>query len=182
MIINRKLFSNVLKHAIAHASRDTTRPHLCGVHFSGVGNRLQIQAMDSHRILRVDVIAPESVEGVEEVFISYDHAKALLACLKVGPDEISVLVGPNGVSSCGYTAAPSSERFPPTTRIIPDASNGPTCAVHANPGCLIDALTAFKALGARVRIQSGAGPLDPIRLSGETPDASIVVIVMPMRP
>jgi len=157
-----------VKALLAFASKDATRPHLCGVYLDGS----QAVAIDGHTLLALELEGEPCTGLVPRAW--FEQLGKVL-----GRDPTELVVADGAVSCSALPpVALSSATFPSWRQVIP----APYLGRPAEPVGLCCAYLArlelvTRALGCDGMALESAGALDPV--VARAPGA--VAVVMPMR-
>ncbi len=205
--INAETMRRMLALTVPHASKDTTRAHLCGVCFRAEPEGLDVVATDGNRLALAhfeDV--GEGLLQAGSLLVTLDMAKVILHALKrvrakERPHCEIQIAGEQGGKMAweihgsghentltGGTGDTGDEKFPPYDRVVPREcrswkSGGP--AVGINPSFLAEACKSMQlaGFGESASLRFGKDALSPVVLVSLDPIAclSATVVVMPRR-
>lgn len=188
MILDTKELKAALKAALLFASKDITRPHLCGAHFKLTADRLTITSTDGHTLARVKIPARAGADA--EFTVAREALERLIKVLpRAGNTTLTpqAMVSPEGYVGVAHRHAgvlePLEGLFPNADKVIP--AHGRDCLgavpVGVDPKYLARVGKAASLLGIDSLRMQTAKELDPIRFDGGADGVELLAIVMPRR-
>lgn len=170
--------TKLLKAILQFASKDVTRPHMCGIYFDGV----DLVATDGHTLVRARVAGADP--NYTPILVPTVAIKQ--ACAVAGAKGFVSLHGDTlTADGTAISVNRNGDKFPAWLQVIPRDG-----AVKSVVGFNADYIARLAPLAEAVRgkgsvepfaLTSATGELDPIRFDLQSAIADITVVIMPVR-